>query len=467
MKIGYVNGILLDGTRDMKPQYGKMIITEGSKITDVMDKEMAVEQGLYRECQIVDLNGAYIMPGLINMHTHLPSSGKPARAKKKSDLKKTVRLINSNPLTRKYAFNMCRDNAETELVSGVTTLRTMGGLNDIDSRLRDDIATGKLQGPRILASNNAISVPGGHMAGSLALEATSPSEAASMVRQIAASGVDIIKLMVTGGVLDADELGEPGALKMDPEIIKAACDEAHRLGYKVSAHAESPKGVKESLKNGVDYIEHGAEPDEEMIELFKKTGAAHICTISPTVPYVLGDRKVTGFSEMDQKNCRTVMNGIISCAKACLENGIPVGLGTDSGCSFTTHYDMWRELVYFSHYCGVSRNFALHTATAINSQIAGLDKITGTIEPGKSADMVVTEGNPLNDLEALRGIYMVVARGKLIKDPELDKFDQVDKEIDRVTSDIRKDTELHEALERQLESLPEDENAVRERIDRR
>ena len=81
--------------------------------------------------------------------------------------------------------------------------------------------------------------------------------------------------------------------------------------------------------------------------------------------------------------------------------------------------------------------------------------------------MVVTEGNPLNDLEALRGIYMVVARGKLIKDPELDKFDQVDKEIDRVTSDIRKDTELHETLERQLESLPEDENAVRERIDRR
>lgn len=467
MKTGYVNGILLDGTENMVPQKDKMVITEGSKIISVEYKDKAIADGTYRECQIVDLNGAYIMPGLINMHTHLASSGKPLKARSKKDIKKITSLMSSNPLTRRYAMGQFQKNAETELVSGVTTVRSMGGLSDLETTLRNDIATGKVEGPRILTCNMAISVPGGHMAGSLAYEATSPEEAASFVRKLVSQGVDLIKLMVTGGVLDADEEGEPGALKMSPDIIKAACDEAHRLGYKVSAHCESPAGVKEALRNGVDYIEHGAKPDQEMMDLFKEKGAALICTISPTIPYVFGDPKITGFTEMEQNNCRTVLDGIISCARACLEEGIPVGLGTDSGTSFTTHYDMWRELAYFSYYCGVSRNFALHTATRVNAGIAGLGQVTGTIEPGKAADMIMTEGNPLNDLEALRGMYMVVVRGKLIKEPLLDKVDQIDKLVDRASVDVRKNTEDHEELEKILENEDIDENARREILDRR
>lgn len=125
---------------------------------------------------------------------------------------------------------MCEGYAKTQLLSGVTTIRTVGGIADIDTRLRGRIAAGKCDGPRILAADMAVSVPGGHMAGSLAYEATSAAQAAEDVRKIAQGKPDLIKLMITGGVLDAKKKGEPGELKMPPEYVRAACGEAHRLG---------------------------------------------------------------------------------------------------------------------------------------------------------------------------------------------------------------------------------------------
>ena len=170
------------------------------------------------------------------------------------------------------------------LYSGVTTIRSVGGVEDFDSRLRDDIAAGKKKGPRILAGNMAVSVPNGHMAGSLAYIAHSAEEAVEFVRKIAEDGPDLIKLMITGGVYDATVKGEPGVLRMPAEYVKAACDEAHKLGFHVAAHAESPEGIKIALRNGVDTIEHGAKPDDEMMALFKETGSALVATLSPAPP---------------------------------------------------------------------------------------------------------------------------------------------------------------------------------------
>ena len=124
-----------------------------------------------------------------------------------------------------------------------------------DTIIRDRISKGEIDGPRILASNMAVSVPGGHMAGSLAYEATSARLASAYVRKISADKPDVIKLMITGGVLDARVKGEPGELKMPAEYVKAACDEAHKIGLPVAAHAESPEGVRVALENGVDTIE--------------------------------------------------------------------------------------------------------------------------------------------------------------------------------------------------------------------
>ena len=237
--------------------------------------------------------------------------------------------------------------------------------------------------------------------------------------------------MITGGVLDATEKGEPGVLRMPAEYVKAACDEAHKLGLPVAAHVESPEGVRVALKNGVDTIEHGARPDAEMIELFKARGAAVVTTLSPALPYALFDLSVSHCGEMAKYNGKIVFDGIIDCCRACLANDIPVGLGTDTGCPFITHYDMWRELVYFSRYCDVTPAFALYSATLGNAKIAHIDDRVGTIEAGKVADMVITEKNPLEDLTALRNISAVISHGRRIDQPVIKKMEQVERELDK------------------------------------
>ncbi len=308
MKYALINGILLDGTETMQPRPGLSILVNGDRIEAIVP---AGTEG--SDYERIDLAGGYVMPGLINLHVHLPASGRPTV--KQKDTKKIVRLMTSNALLRAITFRVCAGYAKTELLSGVTTLRSVGGIQAVDSYLRDKILSGKAVGPRILAGNMAVSVPGGHMAGSLA--------------------------------------------------------------------------------------------------------------------YAMFDRSVTGASETEQYNGRIVMDGIIACAKACLERGIPVGLGTDTGCPYITHYDMWREVYYFHKLCNVSNAFALHTATLGNARLVGLGAETGSIEPGKCADLIVTRANPLEDLKALRHIDLVMGRGNLIRAPKVKKIEKAERELDK------------------------------------
>lgn len=424
MKQAYVNGFILDGTENMSPVKGT-IITENGKIIDILPEDADI--GAY---ETIDLGGKYIMPGLINLHIHLPASGRPK--KKQTDAKKLVKLVTRNAFTRRIAYLLCAGSVKTQLMSGVTTVRTVGGILNVDSKIRDDIDAGKAVGPRILSADMAVSVPGGHMAGSLAYEAKSAEEAAEYVEKIAEGKPNLIKLMITGGVLDATEKGEPGVLKMPAEYVKSACDKAHSLGLMVASHVESPEGVRVALENGVDTIEHGAMPDEDIIRLFKEKGASLVATLSPAMPYAMFDREVSHITETEQFNGDVVFRGIVECAKACLANKIPVGLGTDTGCPYITHYNMWREVYFFHKLCGVSNAYALHTATLGNARIVGIDNETGSIEKGKSADFVVTEKNPLDNLEALRSISAVVFRGKYYADPKVKKMANVEAELDKL-----------------------------------
>lgn len=414
----------------MQVQEGQVILVENERITELLPAEEAGKRNLkasgYEE---IDLQGKYILPGLINMHVHLAGNGKPQ--KKQRDNEALVKKIMSNGLTKAIAYNMVCGFAKDELYSGVTTIRTVGGLGDFDTRLRDDIAVGKKPGPRILAANEGISVPGGHMAGSVAIAADSVEEALQHLETSKAQKVDLVKLMITGGVLDAKEKGVPGELKMAPEMVKAVCDKAHTMGYMVAAHVESPEGVKAALKNGVDSIEHGAKADEEMISLFKEHNAFLCTTLSPALPYALFERSITNASEVEQFNGNVVFEGIIDCAKAAIANDIPVVLGNDVGCPWITQYDFWRELYYFHKYVGVSNTFALYTATCRGAEMAGIGDITGTLEPGKCADMIVVEKNPLEDLRVLRNVDMVIVQGKVIRAPKVKKKQIVETELDK------------------------------------
>ena len=418
------NCVILDGSEHMEPQTGKAVCIDGEKIAEITDA-----QHIPAGYETVDLGGRYVLPGLINMHVHLPASGKPK--KKASDPKKLVKLITSCGLMNKIGVNMCEGYAKTELLSGVTTIRTVGGVADYDTRIRDLAAAGKILAPRVLASNMAVSVPGGHMAGSLAYEAHTAAEAAAFVEKIAGDKPDLIKLMITGGVLDAEVVGEPGVLRMPPALVKAACDKAHSLGMLVAAHVESPEGVIVALQNGVDSIEHGAQPTQEMLDLFKARGAFQISTISPALPYALFDRSISHATYEQQENGKIVFDGIIALAKANLASGVPVGLGTDVGCPYITHYDMWRELNHFVKYCGVTPAFALYSATKLNARLAGIGDVTGGVEIGKQADLIVCTDDPHKSPSALRTLDMVVKGGYRIDKPQVKKMSEVERELDK------------------------------------
>ena len=418
------NCVILDGSEHMEPQTGKTVCIDGEKIAEITDA-----QHIPAGYETVNLGGRYVLPGLINMHVHLPASGKPK--KKASDPKKLVKLITSCGLMNKIGVNMCEGYAKTELLSGVTTIRTVGGVADYDTRIRDLAAAGKILAPRVLASNMAVSVPGGHMAGSLAYEAHTAAEAAAFVEKIAGDKPDLIKLMITGSVLDAEVVGEPGVLRMLPALVKAACDKAHSLGMLVAAHVESPEGVIVALQNGVDSIEHGAQPTQEMLDLFKERGAFQISTISPALPYALFNRSISHATYEQQENGKIVFDGIIALAKANLASGVPVGLGTDVGCPYITHYDMWRELNHFVKYCGVTPAFALYSATKLNARLAGIGDVTGGVEIGKQADLIVCTDDPLKSPSALRTLDMVVKGGYRIDKPQVKKMPEVERELDK------------------------------------
>ena len=424
MKYALKNAVILDGTKDMEPLRGQSVLVEGETIVGLApagSEPMSFEP--------VDLTGKYLMPGLFNMHVHLAGSGKPQ--KKQRDNEKLVKTIMGSGLTRAVAYSMVRGFARDELMSGVTTIRTMGGLGNFDSRLRDEIAAGRQDGPRILAANQGISVPCGHMVGSVAIAARSIDEALAHLEQSEREGVDLVKLMITGGVLDAKEKGVPGELKMAPEMVKAVCDRAHAAGYVVAAHVESPEGVRVALENGVDSIEHGAKPNDEILRLFRERGAFLCTTISPALPYALFDRSVSNASEVEQFNGNVVFEGIIECAKAALAHDIPVVLGNDVGCPWITQYDFWRELYYFHKFVGVSNAFALYTATSRSAELAGLGDVTGTVAAGKCADLIVTAENPLDDLRTLRHVEQVMARGRLYAHPKFRERKNVTAELDK------------------------------------
>ena len=423
MRTVFKNCTLLDGTLDMQPKPGTDVAIENGIITEI--GSIAPKSG----DEVIDLTGKYLMPGLINLHVHLPAGGKPKNKPLKAD--KLANLALSSSVMREIVIKICQDYAMQGLMSGVTTVRAVGGLGDFDTTLRNRINAGKAEGPRILAADYAIGVPNGHMVGSVARAAKTPEEAVKMVDDLNSHGVDLIKLMITGGVMDAKVKGEPGRLMMQADMIKACCDRAHKYGLKVAAHVQSPEGVRTAVENGVDSIEHGSTLTQREIDAFKKHSAVMVCTLSPALPMAKFERETLGISEAVQYNSNVVFNNMVIGLKTALENGITVGLGTDTGCPYTTHYNMWRELHYFEKNVGVSASFALHTASLVNAGILGIDDVTGSIEQGKCADILVSNSNPLDDFRAFSQPFIVVARGRIYKNPKIKKYEKCETELDK------------------------------------
>lgn len=416
MKYILKNCNIITGVKNEEMFLGNILI-EDDKIIKVS------KETIEDSCKVIDLTDKYVLPGLINAHVHLAGSGKPS--KKKHDEEYVNNLL-KHKLIRKVVKGMCKNFAKIESLSGTTTIRLVGGLDHMDSEIREEL---KETGPRILSSDYAITVPKGHMAGTVAKIGHNKEEFKALLDDLISHNVDLIKIMITGGVLDATKKGEPGELRMHDAEVRYICDYAHKHELKVAAHVESSEGVRVALRNGVDTIEHGAKVDEEIIKLFKDSKAQLVCTLSPAAPMSFLDRNILRLSEEQQFNAKVVFDGVVDCAKTCLKEGVVVGLGTDAACPFVTHYDMYRELVYANKYLGVSALDAINMATEVNAHILGVSDVTGTIEEGKSADIIVSGNNPLKDLKALANLEKVIYKGKIIN-KKIKKYKQIEEMLD-------------------------------------
>ena len=439
------NCTLLDGTRKMRPQEHMSVIwCEDSGTIDAVlpDEDAQYPTGM----GVWDLGGRFVTPGLVNLHAHLAGGGKPASS---GDNAALVAKISQVPMSDRIGSMLMDGNLREAVQAGVTCVRSAGDPLWGDIRLRDRLDK-KGSAPKLVAAGWGITPTRGHGAGLVAREAETVDDARRQVREIVEHGADVVKLFITGGVYDADAPDTPGRVLMSQEMADAIVEETHQLGLPTMAHVESSDGVRRALLAGVDSIEHGAPLDDEMLRLFKKNGAGRAstltCTLSPAVPFCTMPAEKT-HSEPAVKACADqVFDGMVECARQALRAGVTVGLGTDAGCPYISHGDLWRELVYFDALVAHDPALTLHTATLGNARIIGLEEKLGSIAPGKQADMIVLEKNPLEDLSALRAPFHVVARGRIIEHPRPKRDPALQADLDAAMAQVLAKAEVRGTL---------------------
>ncbi len=392
MKQAFLTSRIFDGTAG-NYRSDIAILTEGQQIVALVPRSEVPS-----EYQTLDMGILTLLPGLIDCHVHLVWNG--------SHDPKVIMLRESAEKTAIRALL----HAFEELMHGVTTVRDVGGPYKATLAVRDAIREGLFIGPRILAAGLAIEMTGGH-ARDLGLEVDGPHEARKGVRTMLRAGVDLIKLMATGGVYTEGE--EPGSPQLTVEEMSAAVEEAHKAGRKVAAHAEGLQGILNAIDAGVDTIEHGNFLDEEAAQRMVAGGQVLVPTLSPFYRMTqLGT--AGGIPEYAARKAKQVVSGSFHAIELAKKYGIPIATGTDDGSPRLPHGVLVYELELLVH-AGLSPLEALNSATAVAAKACGLSDQVGTLEPGKSADFVGVSGDPLHDISALRNIDTVVIQGALAK----------------------------------------------------
>lgn len=419
-----------------KGQYNlsDILINEDGKI-DEISKGIQVDENIKK----IDLNGNFVIPGLINAHAHLFSSGNALAIHIPKSVISFVYMLLSKSFGKSLIYHVMKKNANIELMSGITTLRSVGEFFYQDVKLRDNINNGDISGPTLLVSGFFLSTTDGHGAPYLALESDSPWEGRKNVRKNVKNGVDWIKICVTGGVTDARRIGEAGALQLTLEEISAICDEAHKNKMMVAAHVESTEGVRIALKGGVDTIEHGAPMDQEIINLYKKNPnslrgySTVVPTLSAGIPSVFLEEENSKETHIINENGKQVFSGMITSLKQAKDNNINIGIGNDSSMSYVTHYDFWRELNYHINFGHRSNIDVLFDVTMKNAEILGIDDLYGSLEKGKYADFLVMEKDPIKDIENIQHLNRVFKHGNNIPITKIKKIKKIDSALNNIS----------------------------------
>lgn len=394
-----------------KPLARRTLVIENGRLTSVRDgflEESDVEAR--GDVRVIDLSGQFVMPGFIDLHVHL--TGQAGGDRKNAFVSMTDADFAMTALMY----------ARRTLEGGFTTVRDLGSRGTAIFALRDAIAAGKVPGPRILAAGEAITPTGGHgdvhgfrqeildtLPSSGVCDGADDCRAA--VRRQVKRGADVIKVTATGGVLSETATGT--GQQFTDEELAAIVETAHALGRKVTAHAHEAAGIEAALRAGFDSIEHAMWADRDTMKLFRDTGAWLIPTVYPIT--AVGDTpekmKKGPFGNMPPP----VMEKLLrlgrqpkDMTRLAHEMGVNIALGTDSGVS--PHGENANEFIEYVN-IGMSPMEAILAGTLHAAEAAGIADETGSLEPGKAADIVALPRNPLDDIEAVLEPLFVMRDG--------------------------------------------------------
>jgi imidazolonepropionase-like amidohydrolase len=384
------------------------VIRDG-KVAEVRDGH--VTEG-FEAAEVIDLRAQFVLPGLIDTHVHLDS-----------DKAGQEGLLESFTNSQAYFAYQAADNARKTLLAGFTTVRNLGDRDGITLALRDAIEADIVPGPRIIDAGTGISTTTGHgdAANGLSpdLAEHAPQEnlcdgvesCRRAVRQQVRRGVDLIKLMTTGGV--NSRIGAGLGKQMFDDEAQALIETAHLYGKKVAVHAHGADGIVLALKYGADSIEHGTMLDEEGIKWFLKSGAYYVPTLSTVNGYL---ERIAKDPNAYPPAVREKIEWRISITGKALEQayprGVKIAFGTDAGVSkHGRNADEFELMV--KH--GMTPADALKAATVNAADLLGLANEIGTLERGKRADLIAVAGDPLKDVTRLKNVTAVMKDGRLYR----------------------------------------------------
>ena len=399
------SGTVLVAERLFDAKSGTMIVNPVVHIKN--DRIVSVSSGgaLPLGAKVIELKGMTLLPGLIDMHTHIDSDP-------------VYGGYNSLQFSDRFWSMIAVPNALKTLQAGFTTIRNVGSDAWNDVGLAQAISEGKVPGPRIVPAGYAFGATGGHcdstffppsMDQKSPYNADSPEQGRKSVREIRKYGAQVIKICATGGVFSRNT--EPGQQQMSLQDMKAIADDAHMYGLKVAAHAHGASGIKDAIRAGIDTIEHASLIDDEGISLAKKYGTWLSMDIYNT-EYTQSEGKKNGVLEDNLRKDREVADVQREGFRKAHKAGVKMVYGTDSGVH--PHGDNGKQFRWMVKY-GMSPAQAIQSATINASEALGRSDV-GVIEAGRFADIIAVKGNPLDDVSVLEHVDFVMKGGEVYKD---------------------------------------------------
>ncbi len=394
------------------PRQHISIVVRGDSIERVADGYATAESLGAPDARVIDLDNAFVLPGLMDAHVHITSQG----SRRISESFEASRLLGAMRTPEELAV-LGVASARDWLDAGYTTVRDVGADAGAVFALRDGIESGIVPGPRIYAAGKSISPTGGHSDPPATLRVSSGDKEGvcdgataciEETRRQIRNGADLIKLHATGG--GSEETGSAEfAPSFTDEEFAAIIDTAHGLGRKVAAHAHGSTGINAALRAGVDSIDHGDGLNDESIELFLETGAYLVPTLSMVDAL---QRRVDAMAEFGETPFKSRYEGVIRTMPLemgrAFKAGVKIAAGSDRHVSENTELQWYVRI-------GMSPGEAIVTTTTNVAQLIGIDDRAGSLEPGKWADIIAVAGNPVEDIQALDEVLFVMKDGKIHK----------------------------------------------------